>query len=212
MEQTDRACYCLYLARLFCPFILRVHGSSVNSETGQQKFGPDDHETLPSWYIVRLCIGRLHKGRYCPVQVLNNTTWQSSLCFLLSLFAGTTLGQRGERVVVKKSGWVGTTYRSCTRPEFPALCTRTDASHREVVCGPDHKTCSRLSLVVVAVDCICNISITSCPGSTATRGVYIPNGAALDVAGPSGSGFSCPPACDCLLMMQLLLDAAHLNG
>ena len=113
---------------------------------------------------------------------------------------------------MKKSGWVGTTYRSCTRPEFPALCTRTDASHREVVCGPDHKTCSRLSLVVVAVDCICNISITSCPGSTATRGVYIPNGAALDVAGPSGSGFSCPPACDCLLMMQLLLDAAHLHG
>ena len=41
-------------------------------------------------------------------------------------------------------------YRLCTRPEFPALCT-TDASHREVVCARAHKNCSRLSLVVVAV-------------------------------------------------------------
>ena len=30
------------------------------------------------------------------------------------------------------------------------------------------------------------------------------------VAGPSGSGFTYPPACDCLLMMQRLPDAAHL--
>ena len=123
----------------------------------------------------------MHKGRYCcPVPVeLNNTTWQSSLCFLLSLFAGITLGQRAERIVVMKNGWVEPLIDRVPGPNF--LPSEQQQTHLTVKSSVDRPTktaaaLTRSSCGRLYLQHIYNIL----PGGNRhQRGVYIPNGAAL---------------------------------